>query len=133
MRRVLDGIEPGGIHLDQLRGRVEHRPGGGGEVLQASAHGQNDVGIGSEVVGAGGADDPERAAVQRVSVRDERATGRRLHHGNAMVLSESAQLRGRPRVARSSTGDEQRPTGGPQQGDRVGDGAGVRPWPRNPV
>ncbi len=92
-RPVLVGVEAGRVDADEAHvGFCEHRPRTGGEVAEASADGDDDVGLGGEAVGTLGADDADRPGVVRVVVGQRRLAGDRLDDGDAVTAANDASV-----------------------------------------
>ncbi len=106
---------------------TDHEPGG--EVAEAGADGEHDVGLGGEAVGALGADDADRSGVARMVVGQRRLAGDRLDDGDPVDGGERRQRLLGQRVVHPSPGDDQRRCDPAQRADRRGDLGGVGTWP----
>ena len=129
------GAEPGSVvavHVDRGEphlGVLEQRLGGGGEVGQARADGEDEVGLAGQGVGGRGALQPDAAQQPPVAVLDGALAGEGLGHGDAGGAGERLQLAGGVGVDDPAAGDQQRPAGPRQQPGDLGHllGVGQRP------
>jgi hypothetical protein len=103
-RALLVRVPRGGVDPDEADIRVlEHRPRSGGEVLQARAHRDDDVGLFCDGVRRARPGDAYRAGVVRVIVGQCRLAGHGLHDRDAMALGERANGLRRVRVMDAAT------------------------------
>ena len=89
-------------------GALEERPGAGGEVLEAGADADDDVGGLGDGVGGGGAGDADRAEVQRVVPGHRGLAGLGLADRDVVLLGEGLQRAGRLGVEHAAAGDDER-------------------------
>ena len=97
-RVVLVGVVGGDVDRDDAAvGVLEERPGAGGEVLEAGADGEDDVGGLGDGVGGGGAGDADGAEVERVVVGQGGLAGLGLADGDVVLLGEGLERARWPR------------------------------------
>ena len=89
----------------------ERRPRAGGEVLQAGADGDDDIGLGGECVRRRATGDADRAGVQRMGRQHARLARHRLDDGDVVDLGEAGELGLGAGVVDPSPGDDQRAGG----------------------
>ena len=131
---MLVGVEARRVDTDEADVRVlEHRPRPGREVAQAGADGEDDVGLGSEAIGALGTDDADRSGVVRVVGGERRLAGDGLHDGDPVAFGEGRQHFLGERMVHASPGNDQWPVRITQDGQGRAELDGVGPWPHDVV
>ena len=110
-RVVLGGVVGGDVERDDLEvAGLEQSPGAGGEVLEARADGEQQVGVAGERVRRRRAGDADRAEGERMGFVDRRLARLRDRDRNPMRLGESLELGRGLRVERAAAGDDHRPS-----------------------
>ena len=99
---------------------LEQRPRAGGEILQARADGQHDIGLLGQRVGGRGAGDADRAHVERMIVRQRRFAGLRLARPECRRLGEFRQCVRGFGIEHAAAGDDERLLRALERRDRGG-------------
>ncbi len=127
-RLLLRGVPAGGVDRDEPHVWVlEHRPRPGGEVLEAGADGDDDVGVLGDGVRRGRPRHPDRACVIGVIVDERGLAGNGLDDRDPPPLGERSERGHRSRVVHAASGDDHRLLGGGERRDRRRHVAGVGP------